>query len=680
MNTNPLLVPYTLAAFDDLTPQQVDEAITLVLAENQLALTALLEDQAGSPSCGVLVKSLEDHYQRLQSVTAPFVQLAVVAGLPHLADACQARQAEINQYLIGLTQNAALQQLLEALATGPLATSYDAPSSRALALLRRNGRFAGTHLSAADQQRLLEVNGALAMQMQFFELNVMEAEQAWSRLLTDEAELAGIVPADLDRMARAARLAGQDGWLLTLDFPTFISILTHATSRDLREAMYRAYTTQASDQGDQAYEFDNGPVISQILRLRLEKANLLGFASYAHLSLEKRGFESPAHALSFMEGLLVDIRPLALIELHTLAEFARESGVDDFQPWDLEFYTERYRQQHFDLRGQDVSEYFTLDGVLLGIGKIIDRLFTVQMTETAAQVWDSSVKVYRFAEGATTLGYLYVDAFTRAGKRPHVWMEGMRDRHRYRDDSLQLPVAVIGCNLNRPQAGQPCLLRLEDVALLLHEFGHALHHLLTTVDHASVAGLRGLDEDAVELPGVLFEKWCQSAPGLALLSAHHKTGEPLPEQWQTNIAQAKAFQATNALLDQLIFSLFDMDLHLSTDADQDAQRTLDAVLDNASVLRPPMQARLAATFLHLFSNENYAAGYYTYVWSAVLATDAYERFVQEGLLNAATGASWRQEVLANGGTRPMLELLTRFRGRQPTSAALLRFLGKAPSS
>ncbi len=670
MSDNPLLQPHTLPPFEDIKPEHVAPAIQTIIDTNLKQLAQWLPEQINAPTWEGLVKPYEDLAQRLDAV----LQALDVLGDGPVSEAYWASHERTQTYLAALAHNPTLFGAFQRLYQQDFGTSLNATQRTALELIIRTLRLNGAGLEPQVQQRLTALELQLQVLYQRFSEHMAAANGLWTRLLTAPDQLLGLADSDQGQLRRAAEDRGQEGWLVTLDLPRYIAIMTYAQDRELREACYLAFYTQASDQGPTAGQYDNGPVLEQIRTLRLERAQLLGYPDHAQLAQATRMFDTCADVEQWLTDLAERIRPAALAEVDGLREYARTCDGVDLQPWDYQYYQERYRQAHYQVSEQAVSEYFPLETVLAGLGRLLERLFGLALQERQdAPRYHGDVRVYELLEGEASLGHLYIDPYLRNGKVPGVWMKSMRDRHRWSDGRLQLPIARLSCDFNPPLGAMPTLLTMRNVRELLHEFGHAMHHLLTTVEHGSVAGIKGVSEDAVEFPSTLFEHWCRQGESLALLSGHYQTGAAVPATLLERIVAHGQYGAASEALEQIKFALGDLALHSSELTPAPViERQIEQRL---ACLPAPAYVRPLNQFGHIFATQDYAGGYYTYVWSAVMAADVFERFQAQGVLDTATATELRTLILAPGGTVAVAQMFAAFKGRGPDMGAYLTFLG-----
>ena len=509
---------------------------------------------------------------------------------------------------------------------------------------------------------------------------MLDATQAWTKHLSDESDLAGLPDSARAQARQTAQQRDLDGWLLTLELPSYLPVLNYADDRELRRELYDAYCTRASDQGPNAGQWDNGPVMERILALRHELAQLLGFHDYTEYSLATKMADSPAQVLDFLSDLARRARPQAQRELEELRAFARgRFGADELAPWDIGYYSEKLRQHRYQLSQEELRPYFPITRVLPGLFAVAERLFDVTIHPLEeVEVWHPDVRVYEIVDASgQRRGRFYLDLYARPHKRGGAWMDGCLARRRL-DSGVRLPAAYLVGNFTPPVGDDPALLTHQEVLTMFHEFGHGLHHLLTQVDYLPVAGIHGVEWDAVELPSQFLENWCWSREALDLLTGHYRTGEPLPEDLYKRMLAAKHFQAGIFLARQLEFGLFDFRLHRDYDPARGGRvrEILDEVRRQVAVIIPPDYNRFANTFTHIFAG-GYAAGYYSYKWAEVLSADAFSAFEEQGIFDATTGARFRENILEVGGSRPALASFVAFRGREPRIEPLLRLSGIA---
>ncbi len=673
--TNPLLQDFDLPPYSQIKPEHVEPAIEQILADNRAAITRLLQIQQAQPSWDGLVLALDELHARLGRAWSPVSHLNAVCNSAELRAAYEACLPKLSEYWTELGQNQALCQAYKALAGSPAAAGFEVAQKTILEHALRDFRLSGIDLPPAEQQRYGEIQMKLSELTSRFSNQLLDATQAWTKAVADEAQLAGLPDSAKAQMAQAAKAKGLDGWLISLEFPSYYAVMTYADDRALREEVYTAYCTRASDQGPHAGQFDNGPLMEQILDLRQELAHLLGFAHYGELSLASKMADSTEQVLHFLRDLAVRSKPFAQRDLDELRAFAAEQGCADLASWDTGYYAEKLRQSRYSLSQEQVRAWFPIDKVLSGLFAIVQQLYGIEIHELKDfDSWHPDVRLFEIRENGAHVGRFFFDLYARANKRGGAWMDGARDKRRSAAGELISPVANLVCNFTPAVQGQPALLTHDEVTTLFHEFGHGLHHLLTRIEHAGVSGINGVAWDAVELPSQFMENWCWEPEGLALISGHFETGEPLPKDLLDKMLAAKNFQSGLMMVRQLEFSLFDFELHATHGDGRSVLQVLESVRDQVAVMRPPAFNRFANSFAHIFAG-GYAAGYYSYKWAEVLSADAFSLFEEQGVLNPETGRAFREAILARGGSREAMQLFVDFRGREPSIDALLRHSG-----
>ncbi len=665
----------SLPTFSAVEPASIKVQIETLLQGNEATLDSLLQ-QGTPPEWATLCAPLEALNDGLGRAWAPIRHLHSVADTDELRAAYNVVLPEVVRYGSAQLQNDALHAAFRHLHDSAAFATLSPARQQAVEHALRDFRLGGIALDGAQRARFLEVQQRLNKLGTTFEEHVLDATRAWTWHTDDATRLRGLPPHLVQLAAQNAAEKQQAGWLLTLDLPCYQAAMLSAEDRDLRAELYAAYTTRASELGPNGGQFDNGPVIREILELRTELAALLGYPNYAACSLATKMAPSTDAVAGFLRELAARSKPQAGQEMATLREFAREHlGLSDLAAWDVGFASERLRQQAFDISQETVRPYFPVRRVLEGLFGIVQRLFGLRI-EPLADVdrWHPDVACHAMFDAAGELrGLFYLDLFARPGKRGGAWMDECLVR-RQTDTGLQRPVAFLTCNFTPAVVGAPSLLTHDEVITLFHEFGHGLHHMLTLVDEAAVSGINGVPWDAVELPSQFMENWCWEEEALALLSAHHETGEPLPHGLFERMLAAKNFQSGMKMLRQVELALFDFLLHLRAPAGLDVQSLLDEVRTEVAVVTPPAWNRFQHSFTHIFGG-GYAAGYYSYKWAEVLAADAYSRFEEEGVFNATTGADFLHGILEAGGATDAMVLFRKFRGRDPAPAALLRRSG-----
>ncbi|MDX1513843.1 MAG: oligopeptidase A [Gammaproteobacteria bacterium] len=672
---NPLLDTDTLPAFSRIRPQHVEPAIERLLGECRDAIVAV--ETAGGTDWDSVVAPLEECDDRLNKAWSPVSHLHSVADNPELRQAYNACLPKLSEYATDFGQNEKLYAAFERLSEGDGFSALDQAQKRVVENSLKDFRFAGVHLEAEKKARFKQVSSRLSELASTFEENVLDATQAWKKHLPDKSALAGLPETALAVARDAAKRAGLEGWLVNLEFPSYLAVMTYADDGDLRREVYEAYCTRASDQGPYAGRWDNTQVMQEILALRAEMATLLGYENYAELSIERKMVKSCDEVLGFLNDLAARALPVARKELEELRRFAGDNGHEGkLEPWDVGYYAEKLKRERFSVSQEELRPYFAADRAVQGLFEVSGRLYGVSIEEkSGVDVWHPDVRFFEIRDDSGQVrGAFYLDLFARGGKRGGAWMDECRVRRRSAG-GLQLPVAYLTCNFTPPVDGVPSLLTHEELLTLFHEFGHGLHHLLTRVERAGVSGINGVEWDAVELPSQFLEHWCWEWDALAPFARHHESGEPLPRDLFDRMRAAKNFQAGMAMVRQLEFALFDFRLHREFDGQEGfIQRILKEVREQVAVIRPPSFNRFPNGFSHIFAG-GYAAGYYSYKWAEVLSCDAFSKFEENGIFDRETGRAFLSEILERGGTRDALESFVAFLGREPSNDALLRHSG-----
>ena len=676
---NPLLDFSGLPRFADFRPAFVAPAVDRLLAENRALVERLCAP--GVPATwDEFVQPLEEANERLHRAWGIVGHLNAVMNSPELRDAYNSALPRVTQYYTELGQHRGLHAKFKALRAAPGFEALARAQKKIVENELRDFRLGGAELPADKQSRFREINERLSQLSSRFSDNLLDATNAFEHVTSDIAEISGLPEDVLTAAHEAAQAEGKPGWKFTLHAPSYLPVMQYADNRALRERMYRAYVTRASEFGKP--EWDNTPLIGDLVRLRREQAQLLGFASYAEYSLEPKMAESPRQVLDFLEQLAVRAKPYAERDLKEVAEFARaELGLARLEAWDLAYASEKLRAKRYSFSDQELKLYFAETRVLPGMFGLVETLYGIRIEQTKAATWHPDVRFYSIRDRAGTLiGQFYVDLYARPSKRGGAWMDEAVTR-RVKDGRVQAPVAYLNCNFSAPVGGKPALFTHEEVNTLFHEFGHGLHHLLTRVDYLGVSGINGVEWDAVELPSQFMENFCWEWDVLRPMTAHAESGAPLPRELFDKMLAAKNFQVGMQTVRQIEFALFD--LHLHQDFDPDGKRTaldlLQEVRRRVAVVFPPEYNRFPNNFSHIFAG-GYAAGYYSYKWAEVLSADAYSLFEENGVLDARTGQRFRDEILGVGGSRPALESFVAFRGREPRIDALLRHNGMSGGS
>ncbi len=665
---NPLLDFAGLPRYADIRHEHITPAVDLLLAEARAAVARAVQ---APPDWEQFVAPLEDATERLGRAWGQVSHLHAVLDSAELRAAYNENLPKLTQFWTELGHNEALFAKYRALRESPAFAALTPARQRIVDNAVRDFRLSGAELAAERKPRYAQIQDELSRLGAKFSENVLDATNAFSLVIKDEARLAGI-PGDV---LHSAQQEDGRGWKFTLHMPSYLPVMQYAEDRALRETLYRAYATRASELGKP--ELDNTPLIARLLPLRREAAQMLGYPSYADLSLVPKMAESPAQVLEFLEDLARRARPHAERDFAELEAFARaELGLERLEMWDIPFASEKLRQKRYAFSDQEVKQYFPEDAVLTGLFRLIETLYGVRIASASAPLWHGDARFFEVRDARGGLvGQFYLDLYARETKRGGAWMDDAISRRRL-GSGVQTPVAHVVCNFSRPVGGKPALFTHDEVLTLFHEFGHGLHHLLTRVDDLGVSGINGVEWDAVELPSQFMENFCWEWDVLQHMTRHVDTGAPLPRALYDKMLAAKNFQAGLAMLRQIEFAVFDMRLHSDFDSAQHSVlELLREVRAKVAVVHPPEWNRFPNSFSHIFAG-GYAAGYYSYKWAEVLSADAYAAFEEApAILDAPTGARFRDEVLAVGGSRPAADSFRAFRGREPSVEALLRHNG-----
>ncbi|MCU7915813.1 MAG: oligopeptidase A [Candidatus Thiodiazotropha sp. (ex Gloverina cf. vestifex)] len=674
--TNHLLEMDGLPAFSAITPEMIEPAIDQLLKENRAEVKRLLDTQQ-THTWKNLIEPLEMLDDRLSRVWSPVSHMNSVINSDALRKAYNACLPKLSDYATEMGQNAALCDAYKAVAADR--KGLNSAQNKLLDNALLDFRLSGVDLPAEKKQRFKEISQALSQLTTKFEENLLDATNAWSKLITDVSELAGL-PESALALARqtAMQRDHQEGWLLTLDFPSYLPVMNYADNRDLRQEVYEAFATRASDQGPHAGEFDNSDVMEQILSLRYEQAQLLGFANYAERSLARKMARNTDEVTAFLTDLATRSHNQAKHELNELKVFAEhQHSMSDLEAWDVGYYAEKLRQQRHNISQEMLRPYFPETRVIPGMFAVVERLYGIRIQEIkGVDTWHPDVRFFEIRDSDHQLrGQFYLDPYARPMKRGGAWMDDCASRF-FTDTIDQIPVAYLTCNFSPPVDGEPARFTHDEVETLFHEFGHGLHHLLTRIDYPAVAGISGVAWDAVELPSQFMENWCWEKEAHDLISGHVKTGEAIPHDLYQRMHDAKNFQSAMMMVRQLEFSLFDFRIHLEFDPQKGGRiyEILHQVRQQVSVIQPPAWNRFPHGFSHIFAG-GYAAGYYSYKWAEVLSADAFSLFEEKGIFNPDAGHAFLHEILEQGGSKDAMELFVAFRGREPEIEPLLRHSG-----
>ncbi len=622
-----------------------------------------------------LMHPLEEMDDALERFWAPLSHLHAVVNSKKLRDCYQACLPKLSAYEAAIGHNHELYSAIKSLDTSTL----DKAQTKIVEDCLRDFELSGVALPKEKKQRFEEMQTRLSQLANQFENNVLDASQAFSLHITDEKRLAGLPEHAINTAHELAAEKELTGWMLNLEFPCYLAVVTYAEERALREEIYYAFATRASDQGPSAGNFDNTTLIDEMLALRQEKAALLGFANYAELSLATKMADSTKQVLEFLHDLSTRSHHQAKTEFKSLQEFAKEEyGIEEIAPWDLAFLSEKKSQKEYAISQEELRPYFSLNQVMEGFFTIVNKLYGMNMEEiTGVDTWHPDVKCYRVLDEDMQLrGYIYADLFARQHKRGGAWMDSLQSRRKLANGDVQLPIATLTCNFAKPSAKKAAALSHDEVLTLFHEFGHCLHHVLTQVDYLNASGINGVEWDAVELPSQFFENWCWEHSAIQLLTQHVDSREKLPDELFSKLLAAKNFQSAMAMMRQLEFALFDFRIHqeFKSGGSGLVAKILNEVRKETTVVPVAAYNRFQHSFTHIFSG-GYAAGYYSYKWAEVLSSDAFSRFEEEGIFNSSTGRDFLHSILEVGGSKKAAEAYLQFRGRPATVDALLRHNG-----
>lgn len=671
---NPLLEEHHLPPFNTIDIKHIKPAIEARIANVWSVLNHQLAaiEQGAEASWENIVLPFEEASDLLSQSWSPVSHLNGVQNSDELREVYTDCIQLLTDFGTAIDQHQPLFKAYESLAASDGFNALTAPQQKVIQDALRDFRLAGVALTEDKKERYGELQKQLSALSMAFSNNVLDATQAWFTHFETKDALAGLPEGGLASAEQAANQRDLEGYIITLDIPSYMAVITYADDRVLREKIYRAYATRATDG-----EWDNSPLIKETLALRYELAALLGFDSYAELSLATKMAESPEQVESFLKTLAEKSLPVAKKDLQALQDFASdEHGVDELQAWDVTYYSEKLRQRDFAISQEELRPYFPAERVMEGMFNVVSKLFgiTIERVE-GVDVYHEDVRFFAIKKAGEMQAYFYFDIYARNKKRGGAWMADCRTR-RLRDSGIQLPVAYLTCNFTPPVGGKPSLLTHQEVTTLFHEFGHGLHHMLTQMTEAAISGISGVAWDAVELPSQFLENWCWEKEVIPMISGHYETGEPLPEDLLEKMLAAKNFQSGMQMVRQLEFSLFDFLLHAQySDANPvDAQEVIEAVRKEVAVMSPPAFNKFQNSFSHIFAG-GYAAGYYSYKWAEVLSADAFSLFEEKGIFDQETGKKFLNTVLSNGGSQEPMALFKAFRGREPNTDALLRHGG-----
>jgi oligopeptidase A len=674
---NPLLNNGGLPAFSQITPNIIQPAIETIVADNRQQIADLVDK--GDMSWDGLIKPISLLEDRLSKAWSPVRHLNSVKSSDKLREAYNACLPLLSEYSTEMSQNRQLYQGYRNIADSPAYAELDSAQQKAVDDSLKHFRLGGVDLEGADKQRYQQLQKDLSELQSSFDNNLLDATQSWQKLVSDVQQLEGIPEYAMAMFKQLAEQNNQSGYRITLDMPSYIAVVTYAQSRELRKEIYEAYSTRASDQNITDKKWDNADNMLQIVAKRHEKAKILGFDNYAEYSLETKMAESVKQVLDFLYDLAQRSKSAAIGEVAERQAYAESLGFDgELQAWDYAYYSEKLKQHKFQFSEEDLKPYFCDDNVINGLFEIVKTLYSVDIisVESPVDVWDKSVRFYLINNpSGDIIGQFYLDLYARENKRGGAWMDECINRYHI-DGKTQIPVAYLTCNLTPPIGDEPALFTHDEVITLFHEFGHGLHHMLTRIDVPEVAGINGVEWDAVELPSQFMENFCWQKQALELFARHYQTGDTLPRELFDKMVAAKNFQSALQMLRQVEFALFDIKLHQQdglSSATQ-IQDILDQVRAEISVVKTPLNNRFQNGFSHIFAG-GYAAGYYSYKWAEVLSADVFSAFEEAGIFDATIGLKFLHCILEQGGSRPAMKSFQCFRGREPSIDALLRHSG-----
>ncbi|VEI57470.1 oligopeptidase A [Pasteurella multocida] len=677
--TNPLLTFEGLPPFSSIKPEHVQPAVEKRIQDSREHIEKLVQQEQITWENFIL--PLTEIGNLFSKTWSPVSHLNAVKNSPELREAYQACLPILSEYSTWVGQHKGLYNAYEKLKNSPEFESYDLAQKKTIENALRDFKLSGISLPAEKQKRYGEISARLSELNSQFSNNVLDATMGWDKIIEDVEQLKGLPESALQAAKQSAESKGLTGYRFTLEIPSYLPVMTYCENRELREEMYRAFVTRASDQGPNAGKWDNTAIMEEILNLRVELAKLLDFNTYTELSLATKMAENPQQVLDFLDNLAKRSKAQGEKELAELKEFCETHfNVTALDAWDIAFYSEKQKQHLYSINDEELRPYFPENRVLAGLFELIKRIFNIRAVERFdVDTWHKDVRFFDLIDETDNVrGSFYLDLYARENKRGGAWMDDCIGRRRKANGEIQKPVAYLTCNFNAPIGDKPALFTHDEVTTLFHEFGHGIHHMLTQIDVADVAGINGVPWDAVELPSQFLENWCWEAEALDFISGHYETGEPLPKEKLAQLLKAKNFQAAMFVLRQLEFGLFDFRLHHHFDPSKQNQilDTLKAVKEEVAVIKGVEWARTPHSFSHIFAG-GYSAGYYSYLWAEVLSADAFSRFEEEGIFNPETGKSFLNEILSRGGSEEPMTLFKRFRGREPQLDALLRHKGIA---
>lgn len=677
--TNPLLEFDGLPPFSQISSEHVEPAIGQLLAESSEAIDAVFEANENF-NWENFVQPMQNIQDRISKTWSPIGHLNAVLNSESLRVAYNNALEKLTKFNTEVSQDKRIYEAYHQVKASDEFSTYNQAQQKVITDALRDFHLSGIDLPEDKQKRYKEIRQQLSRLTSTFGDNVLDATHAWKKIINNESDLKGLPESALAMMAQTAKQNDRQGWMLTLDFPCFHAVMSYAENRELRKTLYDAYITRASDQGPNAGEFDNTKLMENILALRHELAQLLGFTNYAEYSLATKMAPSTDKVMDFLYDLAERSRPFAQKDLKEVIDYAKQHDhLEELYPWDISYYSEQLRKHKYDITQEELKAYFPEPTVLKGLFDIVNRLFGLIIKQIdEVDVWHKDVKFFEIADDQGELrGKFFLDLYSRPKKRGGAWMDDCICRKK-QADTIQTPVAYLTCNFSPPVEGKPALFTHNEVLTLFHEFGHGLHHMLTQIDYTPVSGINGVPWDAVELPSQFLENFCWEKESIDLIAQHYQTNEPLPNEIFQKLTAAKNFQSGLQMVRQLEFSLFDFRIHMEYDPSLGSriQETLNDVRKKVAVMKAVKYNRFQHSFSHIFAG-GYAAGYYSYKWAEVLSADAFSKFEETGIFNQQTGKQFLKAILEKGGSQEPMELFKQFRDREPTIDALLRHSGIA---
>ncbi|WP_261816399.1 oligopeptidase A [Vibrio gallicus] len=676
--SNPLLNVTELPPFSDFKPEYVKPAIEKAIADCRQTIDQVLVGN-DNPTWENVCLPIDESDSVLSRIWSPVSHLNSVANSEELREAYESCLPLLSEFSTWVGQHKGLYEAYKSIKASAEFEGLSQAKKKTITNALRDFELSGIGLATDEQKRYGEISKRMSELSSKYSNNVLDATMGWTKHITDVAELAGMPDSALEAAQAAAQAKGLEGYLLTLEIPSYIPVVVYCDNQELRREMYEAYSTRASERGPNAGKWDNSENMVEQLKLRHELARILGFANHSEHSLATKMAESPAQVLSFLNDLASKAKDQGERELEELALYAHsEFDIDELHLWDIAYYSEKQKQSQFNISDEELRPYFPADSVVSGLFEVLKRVFGMEVKERkGVQVWHESVRFYDiFTTDGELRGSFYLDLYAREHKRGGAWMDECRTRRTDINGELQAPVAYLTCNFSKPVGDKPALFTHDEVTTLFHECGHGIHHMLTQIDVAPVSGINGVAWDAVELPSQFLENWCFEEEALAFISGHYESGEALPKEMLDKMIEAKSFQSAMFILRQIELALFDFTLHTSYDPEVGARvlETLAEVKDKVAVVPSVEWGRLPNAFSHIFAGA-YSSGYYSYLWAEVLSSDAFARFEEEGVFNQEVGQSFLNNILEMGGSEEPMELFRRFRGRDPQIDAMLRHKG-----